>query len=54
VPFGVFVLLEPGIVGLLHESLPTEHPALGETVSVTITEVDRPRRRVRLKPAPTP
>ncbi|PZF97176.1 hypothetical protein C1I93_12630 [Micromonospora endophytica] len=52
VPFGVFVRVAPGIVGLLHESVLTQEPAMGETVTVTIAEVDRPGRRVRLDPAP--
>ncbi|MEE3922414.1 S1 RNA-binding domain-containing protein [Micromonospora sp. BRA006-A] len=52
-PFGVFVLVAPGIAGLLHESVLTWQPAMGETVSVTIAEVDRPQRRVRLELAPT-
>lgn len=53
VPFGVFIRVAPGIAGLLHESVQTHQPAMGETVCVTITEVDRPGRRVRLEPAPT-
>ncbi|WP_232050208.1 S1 RNA-binding domain-containing protein [Actinoplanes sp. OR16] len=51
VPFGVFVRVAPGIAGLLHQSDLTREPAWGETVPVTIVEVDRPQRRVRLKPA---
>jgi small subunit ribosomal protein S1 len=53
VPFGVLVLVAPGILGLLHESVLSGQPALGEIVSVTIAEVDRPGRRVRLALAPT-
>ncbi|MGI5521702.1 S1 RNA-binding domain-containing protein [Micromonospora sp. CA-259024] len=53
VPFGVFVRVAPGIAGLVHESVLTRHPAMGEIVTVTIAEVDRPGRRVRLEPAPT-
>ncbi|MEU8217195.1 S1 RNA-binding domain-containing protein [Micromonospora taraxaci] len=53
VPFGVFVRVAPGIAGLLHESVLTREPAIGEIVTVTIVEVDRPGRRVRLKPALT-
>jgi small subunit ribosomal protein S1 len=52
VPFGVFVRVAPGIAGLLHESVLTQEPAMGTMVTVTIAEVDRPRRRVRLEPAP--
>lgn len=53
VPFGVFVLVAPGITGLLHESVLTRQPAIGETVTVAIAEVDLPQRRVRLDPVPT-
>ncbi|MGA4731975.1 S1 RNA-binding domain-containing protein [Micromonospora taraxaci] len=53
VPFGVFVRVAPGIAGLLHESVLTREPAIGEIVTVTIVEVDRPGRRVRLEPALT-
>ncbi|MFF5175788.1 S1 RNA-binding domain-containing protein [Micromonospora sp. NPDC000089] len=53
VPFGVFVRVAPGIAGLLHESVLTRTPVLGELVTCTITEVDRPRRQVRLELAPT-
>ena len=52
VPFGVFVRVGPGIAGLLHESVLTKEPATGDIVTVTIAEVDVPRRRVRLEPAP--
>jgi ribosomal protein S1 len=52
VPFGVFVRVAPGIEGLLHESVLTWQPAVGETVAVVITEVDPPRRRVLLQPSP--
>ncbi|MGW3893195.1 S1 RNA-binding domain-containing protein [Micromonospora chokoriensis] len=51
VPFGVFVLVAPGIAGLLHESVLKRRPALGEIVIVTVVEVDRAGRRVRLEPA---
>lgn len=50
VPFGVFVRVAPGIVGLLHGSVLTQEPGMGEIV--TIAEVDPLRRRVRLEPAP--
>ncbi|MEU4477082.1 S1 RNA-binding domain-containing protein [Micromonospora sp. NPDC023966] len=53
VPFGVFVRVAPGIAGLLHESVLTREPVAGEMVTVTIAEVDRPRRQVRLELAPT-
>ncbi|PYC73009.1 hypothetical protein C7C45_07910 [Micromonospora arborensis] len=53
VPFGVFVRVAPGILGLLHESFLTREPAMGEIVTVRIVEVDRPGRRVRLEPAST-
>ncbi|MFI7650279.1 S1 RNA-binding domain-containing protein [Micromonospora sp. NPDC049460] len=53
VPFGVFVRVAPGIAGLLHESVLTRRPVMGEMVTVTIAEVDRPRRRVRLELALT-
>ncbi|MCW3820168.1 S1 RNA-binding domain-containing protein [Micromonospora sp. DR5-3] len=53
VPFGVFVRVAPGIAGLLHESVLTREPGMGEMITVTIAEVDRPRRQVRLELAPT-
>jgi ribosomal protein S1 len=53
VPFGVFVRVAPGIEGLLHESVLARVPATGETVTVTIADVDRTGRRVWLEPAPT-
>ncbi|WNM39355.1 S1 RNA-binding domain-containing protein [Micromonospora halotolerans] len=49
VPFGVFVRIAPGIAGLLHESVLTWKPVMGEMVTVTIAEVDGPRRQVRLE-----
>jgi small subunit ribosomal protein S1 len=49
-PFGAFVRVAPGIAGLLHEFVLTRQPALGDIVTVTIAEVDRQRRRVRLEP----
>jgi RimJ/RimL family protein N-acetyltransferase/predicted RNA-binding protein with RPS1 domain len=52
IPFGVFVRIAPGIMGLLHESVLARNPAVGEVVSVVIAEVDQPSRRVTLKPAP--
>lgn len=53
VPFGVVVRVAPGIAGLLHESFLTRETAVGDIVPVTITEVDRAGRRVRLEPAST-
>ncbi|MEV4281694.1 S1 RNA-binding domain-containing protein [Actinoplanes xinjiangensis] len=52
-PFGVFVRVAPGVTGLLHQSVMTREPVLGEVVTVIIAEVDLTRRRVRLEPAPT-
>lgn len=53
VPFGVFVRVAPGVEGLLHESVLTQQPAMGQSITVMIAEVDPPRRRVRLEPPST-
>lgn len=50
VPLGVFVRVAPGIEGLLHESVLVQRPPMGEIVTVTIADVDRAGRRVRLEP----
>lgn len=49
VPFGVFVRVAPGVVGLLHESVLAREFVVGETVTVTIAEVDQPGHRVWLE-----
>jgi ribosomal protein S1 len=59
VPFGAFVRVGDGIEGLIHISelsatpidTPDQAVQVGEEVTVTITEIDRPRRRVRLSRA---
>jgi ribosomal protein S1 len=56
VPFGAFVRVWDGIEGLIHISDLSENPIdtpdqavqVGEEVTVTITEIDRPWRRVKL------
>jgi small subunit ribosomal protein S1 len=58
VPFGVFVRVAEGIEGLLHASDVSDEPIgaledlarVGEAITVEIAEVDRQRRRVRLRP----
>jgi small subunit ribosomal protein S1 len=60
VPFGAFVTLEDGVDGLLHisklgEGRRINHPREvlkeGQTVTVTIEEIDRAARRIALAPA---
>ena len=59
-PFGAFVELAPGVEGLLHISTlgggkPVRHPRdllkAGDRLEVTVTAVDRERRRLSLSPA---
>ncbi|WP_305790308.1 S1 RNA-binding domain-containing protein [Symbioplanes lichenis] len=50
-PLGVFVRVAPGIVGLLPASELRRDAAVGDVLAVTVAEVDRPGRRVRLAPA---
>jgi small subunit ribosomal protein S1 len=50
-PFGVFVELADGIHGLLHVSNYTTEPAVGETISVRIENVDLAGRRMSLAQA---
>ncbi|MFH8753341.1 S1 RNA-binding domain-containing protein [Streptomyces rimosus] len=57
-PFGVFVRLDDGVAGLVHHSeLPPAKPQravrIGEEMTVRITEVDVPTRRIRLSLAKT-
>lgn len=58
VPFGIFVGLDDGIAGLMHRSeLPPAGPEqavrIGDEMTVRITEVDVPMRRIRLSLAGT-
>ncbi|MFI5672978.1 S1 RNA-binding domain-containing protein [Streptomyces sp. NPDC051704] len=58
VPFGIFVRLDDGIAGLVHRSeLPPAGPELaariGDEMTVRVTEVDVPMRRIRLSFAGT-
>jgi small subunit ribosomal protein S1 len=55
-PYGLFVQLEPGVVGLLHQSrtedspdFRLEHQKVGETISVEIGEVNLTERRISLQ-----
>lgn len=55
-PYGVFVQLEPGVVGLLHQSKTAdrpdfrlEHQKVGEKISVEIGEVKLADRRISLQ-----
>jgi small subunit ribosomal protein S1 len=54
-PYGLFVQLEPGVVGLLHQSKTADHSEfrlenqkVGETISVEIGEVKLDERRISL------
>ncbi len=56
-PYGLFVQLEPGVVGLLHQSKIEDRPELqlerakvGDLVSVEIGEVKLAERRIALQP----
>ncbi|MGW2994663.1 S1 RNA-binding domain-containing protein [Streptomyces sp. NPDC001193] len=58
VPFGIFVRLDDGIAGLVHRSeLPPARPELaariGDEMTVRVTDVDVPMRRIRLSLAGT-
>ncbi len=55
-PYGLFVQLEPGIVGLLHQSKTSDHPEfqlekqkVGEAIEVQIGEIKLSERRVSLE-----
>jgi ribosomal protein S1 len=50
-PFGAFVELGGGIVGLLSRSEWSSEVVAGSTISVRIAAVDLERRRVSLTPA---
>lgn len=54
--YGLFVQLEPGVVGLLHQSRLSDHPEfqlerakVGETLPVEVVEVDLSERRIALR-----
>lgn len=53
--YGLFIQLEPGVVGLLHQSRLSDHPEfqlertkVGETLQVEVVEVDLAERRIAL------
>ena len=55
-PYGLFVQLEPGVVGLLHQSKTSDHPEfqldkqrVGEAIQVQIAEVKLADRRISLE-----
>lgn len=55
-PYGLFVQLEPGVVGLLHQSKTEDAPdfqfdrqKVGETISVQVAEVKLSERRISLE-----
>jgi small subunit ribosomal protein S1 len=55
-PYGLFVQLEPGVVGLLHQSKVSDHPEfhlerqkVGESIRVEIGEVKLSERRISLQ-----
>lgn len=50
-PFGAFVELPEGVVGLLHRSEWVAEPEVGSAVSVRILQLDLAKRRVSLVPA---
>jgi small subunit ribosomal protein S1 len=54
-PYGLFVQLEPGVVGLLHQSKTSEHPEfhlekqrVGDAIPVQVAEVKLAERRISL------
>lgn len=51
VPFGAFVEMTEGIVGLLHESEWADQPRVGSRISVRIKAIDLQMRRLSLEPA---
>lgn len=51
VPFGAFVELPEGVVGLLHQSEWSVEPQVGSAVSVRVLDLDLAKRRVSLAPA---
>lgn len=55
-PYGVFVQLEPGITGMLHQSKIVDHPELriekikvGDALTVQIGEIKKAERRISLE-----
>lgn len=51
-PYGAFVALTEGLVGLVHNSrLPSGLPKVGESLQVRLVSVDDGRRRLELAPA---
>lgn len=55
-PYGLFVQLEPGIVGLLHQSKTSDHPEfqferqkVGAAIAVQVAEVKLSERRISLE-----
>jgi small subunit ribosomal protein S1 len=55
-PYGLFVQLEPGVVGLLHQSKVSDHPEfdlgrqkVGDSIRVEIAEVKLAERRISLQ-----
>ncbi|MFA6091580.1 MAG: S1 RNA-binding domain-containing protein [Elusimicrobiota bacterium] len=60
-PYGLFIQLEPGVVGLLHQSKTLDHPEfhlerqkVGDAISVEIAEVKLAERRISLQPPRDP
>ena len=51
VPFGVFVQLDDGVVGLAHESTLADRPGVGARIDVRILDIDEALRRISLAPA---
>ncbi|MFA6003107.1 MAG: S1 RNA-binding domain-containing protein [Elusimicrobiota bacterium] len=55
-PYGLFVQLEPGVVGLLHQSKTVDHPEfqlerqkVGDAITVEVAEVKLAERRISLQ-----
>ncbi|MBI4423517.1 MAG: S1 RNA-binding domain-containing protein [Elusimicrobia bacterium] len=55
-PYGLFVQLEPGVVGLLHQSKTVDHPEfhlerqkVGDAIAVEVAEVKLAERRISLR-----
>jgi small subunit ribosomal protein S1 len=51
VPFGVFVEVADGVEGLLHREAAPGPFQVGDEITVVVTEVDRERHRVHLRPS---
>jgi small subunit ribosomal protein S1 len=47
-PFGAFVEVIPGVVGLLPDRDSTAHLAVGDQIAVRVLQVDADQRRVSL------